>query len=284
MTACGGFGRLWFLSPAFLWYPFFVKSNTEWEYWGRVDPLYGVSTVVGKSKSSSSPWTDEEFYSKGELDWPDFQHHWQHYGLNPDSCLEVGCGAGRMTRCLQKYFTTVHAVDVSEGMISYAKRHCDPSIVTFHLTSGDRLPLAANAVSAVFSVIVFQHLQSDDGGAGYFREIYRVLSPGGTIMINLPLIWWPQRPNQVLRIVYRAVQFLTNARAAFKRRMIKAGPRFMRTRLGRKLGDYMHATSYEVKWLYRILSEMGFKDIEIRVFYVKSEERPHPFVFARKIA
>src|SRR5215813_11597829 len=125
-----------------------MKSNVEWKYWGKTDPLYGVSSVLGKSKTNEDPWTDEEFYSRGEPDWRDCIHHWEHYGVNPDSCVEVGCGAGRLTRCLQTYFRQVHAVDVSENMIAYAKQHCDNSIVNFHVTDGYRLPLDDNSVTA----------------------------------------------------------------------------------------------------------------------------------------
>ncbi|MGH9904954.1 MAG: class I SAM-dependent methyltransferase, partial [Pyrinomonadaceae bacterium] len=122
-----------------------MKSNVEWKYWGQTDPLYGVSSVLGKSKTNENPWTDEEFYSRGEPDWRDCLHHWEHYGVKRDSCLEVGCGAGRLTRCLQTYFQQVDAVDVSEEMIAYARKHCDSSIVSFHLTDGYRLPLQDNS-------------------------------------------------------------------------------------------------------------------------------------------
>jgi 2-polyprenyl-3-methyl-5-hydroxy-6-metoxy-1,4-benzoquinol methylase len=61
-----------------------------------------------------TPWTDKDFYQLGESDWKDFSRHWEMYGLSRESCLEIGCGAGRITMQLASYFKSVHAIDVSE--------------------------------------------------------------------------------------------------------------------------------------------------------------------------
>ena len=37
------------------------KSNREWVYWGDVDPLYGVVSLLSKSKTNADPWTEEDF-------------------------------------------------------------------------------------------------------------------------------------------------------------------------------------------------------------------------------
>src|SRR5258708_2555315 len=97
-----------------------LKSNTEWKQWGKDDPLWGVASWDGKQKGGASPWTDEEFYALGESDWQDFLRHWRQYGIDTRSCLEIGCGAGRITRQLAKSFDRVYGVDVSEDMIRRA--------------------------------------------------------------------------------------------------------------------------------------------------------------------
>src|SRR5437764_15041344 len=89
-----------------------LKSNTEWKQWGREDPLWGVASWENKQKHAGSAWTDEEFYALGQSDWQDFIGQWDHYGVNRESCLEVGCGAGRITKQLVNSFATVYAVDV----------------------------------------------------------------------------------------------------------------------------------------------------------------------------
>ena len=52
------------------------ESNIEWQKWGDVDPLWGVAAWVGRERQGRAPWTDEEFYKLGEMDWQDFFTHW----------------------------------------------------------------------------------------------------------------------------------------------------------------------------------------------------------------
>ena len=69
------------------------ESNIEWKHWGKTDPLFGVAAWPGKGKNDVTPWTNEEFYKLGETDWNIFYALWQSYGLNQESCFEIGCGA-----------------------------------------------------------------------------------------------------------------------------------------------------------------------------------------------
>src|ERR1700761_8138462 len=116
-----------------------LKSNAEWKQWGKDDPLWAVSSWANKQKQDQSPWTDEEFYALGESDFRDLFHHWQHYGVSLESCLEIGCGAGRLTRQLAKAFNQVYAVDVSEDMIAYAREAVGTN-VQFSVIDGMHLP------------------------------------------------------------------------------------------------------------------------------------------------
>ncbi len=94
-----------------------LQSNKEWKKWGETDPLYGVAMWKGKEKDGADAWTDAEFYQLGESDWGDFRRRWERYGVSSKSCLEIGCGAGRITKQLSTYFDEVHAADVSDKMI-----------------------------------------------------------------------------------------------------------------------------------------------------------------------
>ena len=46
----------------------------------------------------------------------------------------------------------------------------------------------------------------------------------------------------------------------------------------------MRLISYPVSYLYDVLPDYGFEDIEISVFGVRSNGDPHPFVLGRKIS
>jgi ubiquinone/menaquinone biosynthesis C-methylase UbiE len=246
-----------------------LKSNAEWKQWGREDPLWGVSSWSNKQKGGESPWTDEEFYALGESDFQDIFPHWQQYGIDLESCLEIGCGAGRLTRQLAGTFRQVYAVDVSTDMIDYARKAVGPN-VQFSVIDGLHLPQLDSSVKAVFSAFVLQHLDSVEIGFAYFREFFRVLEPGGTLMIQLPFYEFPFRSKSMeaaAQSLYVFTRQLGNLRAAMKRR---AGAKVMRV------------TPYPMRPLYDFLIALGFKDIQFRSFSTKSNGDLPSFVFATK--
>ena len=251
-----------------------LASNQEWKAWGEIDPLYGVARKRGHSKGDSTPWTDAEFARMGVIDWGLFRPKWEQYGVLRDSCLEIGCGAGRMTTQLATYFGTVQALDVSPGMLSTARGRVPPN-VQLHVCDGLRFPLIDRSVDAIFSTHVLQHLSHTDAGAVCFSEMYRVLKPGGTIMIHLPVISWPGGSLHRVHCLLHKVKTFTDSRNAdFRRWALKLG--FLRT-------PPMQVIDYEVNWLHRTLNLAGFLDIEIRVLFGGSDMAvQHPFVFARK--
>src|SRR5258706_15030946 len=97
-----------------------ANSNVEWQAWGEKDPLFGVIPLTGRERDGATPWSDADFYETGRADWDEFQQRWEHYGLTKEACLEIGCGAGRITRDLARGFVHVYCIDVAEGMISLA--------------------------------------------------------------------------------------------------------------------------------------------------------------------
>jgi 2-polyprenyl-3-methyl-5-hydroxy-6-metoxy-1,4-benzoquinol methylase len=101
--------------------------------------------------------------------------------LNRKTCLELGCGVGRMTAYLASSFEKVVAYDISPGNISIAKKYLADlghSNVEFHLIESID-EFSGNKSADVFvSFMVLQHnpppLQK------YFLEnILRNLNPGG---------------------------------------------------------------------------------------------------------
>ena len=252
-----------------------VGSNLEWQAWGGKDPLFGVIPQPGKERDGAHPWTDEEFYETGRKDWSEFRERWERYGLDRESCLDIGCGAGRLTRSIAEDFKMVHGVDVAEGMIAYARERVGGN-VQLHVTDGVTLPLADASLTAVFSVIVFLHFDRAEHAADYFREIARVLRPGGTIMIQLPLHAWPSNLKPVVRKAYAA----TYAGYTALRRMKAAYHRLWLSRA--KWSAFMQSTSYDMDWLDSTLTGIGFRDLETTFFRPKRGGANYSWVFARK--
>src|SRR5437764_14507215 len=81
-----------------------MRSDREWRQWGRRDPLWGVLSTPGRQASGGRPWTDEEVMAQGRAAFPAYLDQWRQYGLSTDSCLEIGCGVGRMTAQLLEVF------------------------------------------------------------------------------------------------------------------------------------------------------------------------------------
>ena len=248
-----------------------LASNKEWKKWGEIDPLFGVASWKNRGKGESNPWTDEEFYHLGEQDWEDFSRHWELYGVNRESCLEIGCGAGRITMQLATYFNLVHAVDVSDKMIEYAKLNISNSSVNFHITNGIDIPLPDQSVFSVFSTHVFQHFDSLKVAEGYFAEISRVMKPSGTLMIHLPIYKWPSK-HRIFKMIYAARNTILDVRAKYKRLLMQYGH-------GKTI---MRRLAYPLNFFYETLPKYNFDDIEVAIFVTKSNNDPHPFIFARK--
>ncbi len=244
-----------------------LKSNSEWRQWGREDPLWGVASCPERQKNGAMPWTEEEFYAHGTSNWEDFFEQWRHYGVDSESCLEVGCG--RFTLELAKVFDRVYAVDVSEAMIDYARSKCGVENVQFALVDGLNLPQPDCSVKSVFSAHVLQHLDREDLGFSYFREFYRVLDGQGTLMVHMPLYQFPVKgiTGAVMRSLYALYRGLGQARADLRR-------------LARRKS--MRRTPYAVEPLFAYLNSLGFRHVEFRIFPAKINSDLHPFVFATK--
>ena len=104
-------------------------------------------------------------------------------------CVEVGCGPGRMTSVLAERFDQVVAVDVSEGMLERARSAVTASNVDFRLVAGDRLETVEDVIAdTLVCYLVLQHLPDREVVHGYLREFARVLSPGGSAFVQLPVM------------------------------------------------------------------------------------------------
>jgi ubiquinone/menaquinone biosynthesis C-methylase UbiE len=251
-----------------------VKSNTEWKYWGEKDPLFGVAAWKGRDKGGANPWSEEDFIRLGELDWEDFRNRWQRFGLDNGHCIEIGCGAGRITRCLARDFKRVDATDISESMIKYARKLVGGTNVKFHLVENCQIPVESASATAVFSTHVFQHFDGKSDVLSYFQEISRALRPGGSMMIHIPLFTWPEGTPLLSKGLYRIAKYAQQSKADIKRLFIRSG----------KPVCLMRMSSYETGWLVSILTNLGFEEIELMSFATQSNNSSHPFVLAKKIS
>src|ERR1700676_2637945 len=95
------------------------KMRQDWDERARENARYYVAT-------GQTEWTDEAFFASGEQAIEedirtDMTNVCQGKDPKAMRVLEIGCGAGRLTRALAKMFEEVHAVDVSGEMVARAK-------------------------------------------------------------------------------------------------------------------------------------------------------------------
>ncbi len=97
-----------------------------------------------------------------------------------DVFLEIGCGVGRVGRVLAPFVREWIGCDVSANMLRLAQRRLLglANIRLQEISGYDLQPIADNSVDAVYTTVVFMHLEEWDR-YGYVLEAMRVLKPGG---------------------------------------------------------------------------------------------------------
>jgi ubiquinone biosynthesis O-methyltransferase len=97
--------------------------------------------------------------------------------------LDVGCGDGAFALELTKRGAIVTGIDASAAMIDGAKDRAKQrnSDVTFQVAMAEHLPFPADQFDIVTAITILCFV---DDAAPVFREIARVLRPGGRLVIG----------------------------------------------------------------------------------------------------
>jgi len=155
------------------------KMRLDWDRRARDNARHYV-------ENSREQWSDADFFASGRQSVADYILNDPvniYQGMAPQTMrvLEIGCGAGRMTRALAELFGEVHAVDVSGEMIAQARAvlaDC-PNVHLYQNNGCDLSVIPARSFDFAFSMIVFQHIPSYEVIETYVREVQRLLRPGG---------------------------------------------------------------------------------------------------------
>jgi SAM-dependent methyltransferase len=97
--------------------------------------------------------------------------------------LDVGCGAGNMIHHLSHY-GVVKGLEIDERPVKMARRR-GYDVDLFDVT--DPMPFDKNSFDAVTALDVIEHNEDD---LAILTDSYRVLKPGGHIVITVPALMW----------------------------------------------------------------------------------------------
>jgi len=154
------------------------KMRADWDQRARENARHYVNTA-------NTQWTDDEFFASGERTvaeeiLTDMGNICQGKRPVDMRVLEIGCGAGRVTRALAKLFGEVHAVDVSGEMVRQASEALSgfPQAFLYQNNGKDLTVVPEREFDFAFSSIVFQHIPSREIIENYVREVSRLLRPG----------------------------------------------------------------------------------------------------------
>ncbi len=102
-----------------------------------------------------------------------------------DRVLEIGCGVARIGRELAPHCKEWHGCDISGNMIEHARGRTShlSNVSLTELPTNDLSPFESQSFDAVYSTIVFMHIDKPDVYK-YIREAFRVLRPGGVVYFD----------------------------------------------------------------------------------------------------
>jgi ubiquinone/menaquinone biosynthesis C-methylase UbiE len=102
-----------------------------------------------------------------------------------EQILEIGCGRGFYEQFLGTIYPKVKltGVDLKESYLNIARHTVKSKNVTFLNADATQLPFKANTFDRIIATEVLEHIPND---LGVLSELYRVVKPGGIVMITVP--------------------------------------------------------------------------------------------------
>jgi cyclopropane fatty-acyl-phospholipid synthase-like methyltransferase len=140
----------------------FTRIQKQWDKLGATEPYWSIVTQP-QNYMAEFDQNREQFFVSGNSTCQNFLATLRRCGINPtqlETCLEVGCGVGRVTRYLAGAFNQVIATDISAKHLALAQAYLAEkelqNVELQHWHNEDQmrqLPM----VDVIMSVITLQH-------------------------------------------------------------------------------------------------------------------------------
>jgi SAM-dependent methyltransferase len=168
----------------------FARVQRTWTELGGTEPYWSVLSSEQFRMTDFDRYA-ESFYASGRGFADLFEAFLRRNGLEIGAfptCLEFGCGVGRVTRWLAERFARVVATDISLSHLALARKYLAArglSNVTLHHDAELLGVGAGDPVDAVCSVIVLQH-NPPPVIAKVLGLLLGRLRPGGVAFLQVP--------------------------------------------------------------------------------------------------
>jgi SAM-dependent methyltransferase len=162
----------------------FRKLARNWDAFGDADPLFGVLSDPTKF---GGQWRVDDFFASGDA----HVRKWLRIvreiaSFYPGTCLDFGCGVGRLTRPLSESFLETVGMDVAKSMIAVARRYNkNPRCRYVVNRDPDLRSINSSTFDFVHSCLVLQHIPPEVT-IRYIEEFFRVAKPNGVVVFQLP--------------------------------------------------------------------------------------------------
>jgi SAM-dependent methyltransferase len=164
--------------------------QSSWEHLGTTEPHWSVLTAEQYKRKNIAD-NEDAFYQTGKQHVESLWQSLRRNGVDPASlktCIEYGCGLGRVTRWLAERFDKVYGYDISRAHLeaagNYLSREGFHNVSLRHIGS----PAAVaqlEPVDLVYSLIVLQH-NPPPIIAMIVRGLLAALKPGGVAYFQVP--------------------------------------------------------------------------------------------------
>lgn len=168
----------------------FERIHKQWDHLGATEPFWSVVTQP-QNYMADFDQHREQFYASGNIACQTFLATLRRSGINPahlDTCLEVGCGVGRVTGYLAGAFSKVIAADISDKHLELAKSHLAAkgvqNVELQHWHNVDQMRQLPQ-VDAIMSVITLQH-NAPPIMAWIISTLLSHLRSGGVAYLQIP--------------------------------------------------------------------------------------------------
>jgi len=163
---------------------YLVQLKEDWNKLAAKDALWAI---LSDPKKKNHKWQLEEFFKTGEEEVSNVLKELESLGLKISykTCLDFGCGIGRLTQPFGKVFQESIGIDISEKMIAFAKDYNHRSNCHFFVSDDKNLSLFPNNhFSFIYSNITFQHIHPSYALV-YIRSCLRKLEREGLMIFQI---------------------------------------------------------------------------------------------------